>query len=266
MLGVFRGFVPSRPHRIHAVVSLAPGRPDFGPTTRIMGILGSRFLQNLGGGPLERLGINALSRLQLAILGMHKDPDDVRLIRRVRRERQSLVTAFESFLIHALARAHRDVPGAMAEVGVFRGGSAKLICEAKGTTPLHLFDTFAGLPAASACDEPAYVPGQYACSLESVAAYLAGYPAVHFHPGHFPATATTVADLRFSFVHCDVDLYESTTSCLEFFYPRMLSGGVLLSHDYSVLAGVRQAFGEFFANRPEGVIELPTTQCLVIKQ
>ncbi len=40
----------------------------------------------------------------------------------------------------------------------------------------------------------------------------------------------------------------------------------MLSHDYSILAGVRQAFAEFLADKPEDLIELPTTQCMVIKR
>src|SRR3989344_3046104 len=42
--------------------------------------------------------------------------------------------------------------GAYAEVGVFRGASAKLICEAKGQNELHLFDTFSGLPKVGQTD------------------------------------------------------------------------------------------------------------------
>jgi hypothetical protein len=39
----------------------------------------------------------------------------------------------------------------------------------------------------------------------------------------------------------------------------------MLSHDYSILAGVERAFAEFLADKPEGLIDLPTTQCMVIK-
>lgn len=230
-----------------------------------MGILTNRFTQKLGGGVLERLGINFLSRIQMMLLGAHKEPDVIRLIGRVRRERQSLLTAFESYIIYSLARSHRNRPGEMAEVGVFRGGSAKLICEVKGEKPLHLFDTFEGLPTATASDRNVHRVGQYTCSLDSVKEYVRDYPNVHCYKGLFPNTAGPIENSRFCFAHFDVDLYESTKSCLEFFYPRMLPGGVMISHDYSVLAGVKQAFKEFFAERPEGMIELPTTQCMVIK-
>lgn len=66
-------------------------------------------------------------------------------------------------------------------------------------------------------------------------------------------------------MHWDVDLYESTLACLAFFYPRLHAGSVLLSHDYSLLAGVRAAFDEFLADKPESLIELPTSQCMVVK-
>ena len=36
-------------------------------------------------------------------------------------------------------------------------------------------------------------------------------------------------------------------------------------HDYSVLNGVKTALTEFFADKPEAPIELPSTQCMIIK-
>ena len=72
-------------------------------------------------------------------------------------------------------------------------------------------------------------------------------------------------DTRFCFVHLDVDLYSSTKQCLEYFFPRLVPGGILLSHDYSLLAGVRQAFTEFTTGRCEQVIELPTTQGMLVR-
>jgi hypothetical protein len=88
---------------------------------------------------------------------------------------------------------------------------------------------------------------------------------VQYYPGLFPATAEAVAACRFSFVHLDVDLYESTRAALEFFYPRMSSGGIILSHDYVIADGVRKAFDEFFAHKAETVLELTGNQCLVVK-
>ncbi|MBI2827342.1 MAG: class I SAM-dependent methyltransferase [Planctomycetia bacterium] len=224
-----------------------------------------RFQRWIGGGVLERTSIGLVAQLELLGLGGHKDSHVVRLIRRVRRERRWLVTANEAYLVHTLARAQGNRDGQMAEVGTYQGGTAKMICEAKGDTPLHLFDTFEGLPAAAAQDGRVHRANQYACSLESVQKYLSGYPNVSFYKGRFPESSGPVEHLRFSFAHFDVDLYESTLGCLEFFYPRMIPGGIMLSHDYSILSGVRTAFEEFLRDKPEGLIELPTTQCMLVK-
>jgi O-methyltransferase len=155
------------------------------------------------------------------------------------------------------------IGGDVAEVGVYKGGSAKLICEAKGSRRLHLFDTFEGIPRVEAIDD--FSVGQFAASLEGVRGYLEAYRDVHFYKGMFPDTADAISDARFSFVHLDVDTYESTSSCLRFFYPLMNRGGVMISHDYISVRGVRQAFDEFFKDKPEPIIEMSGSQCLIVK-
>ena len=224
-----------------------------------------RLQKLVGGGFLERFFLNTISRVQVFLLSKHKDPKVVQLVRQARREKRSLQTAYEAYMVYSLAKAYRDLPGDMAEVGVFQGASAKLLCEAKGSRTLHLFDTFEGLPKASEHDGVVHSEKQYACSLESVSAHLQAYENVHFYKGRFPDLAGPLEQTRFSFAHFDVDLYESTLACLEFFYPRMIPGGVMLSHDYSVLAGVRKAVDEFLDGKPEKPIELPSTQCMIVK-
>jgi hypothetical protein len=74
-----------------------------------------------------------------------------------------------------------------------------------------------------------------------------------------------VKDKLFSFVHLDADLYDSTIAGLQFFYPRMFPGAILICHDYLTAEGVNAAFTEFFAANPEPVIELTGYQCMVVK-
>jgi hypothetical protein len=225
----------------------------------------SRYFQRLGGGCLEQCGLRAWSRLQFSALNGRKDKRIVELLWQIHKERRSLLSAFEAYLVYAVARAQAKQPGAFAEVGVYKGASAKLICEVKGDKVLHLFDTFEGLPPGSEHDRGVHREQQYACSFEEVQEYLKAYDNVHLHKGLFPESTRDVEDMTYAFAHFDVDLYESTLACLEYFYPRMISGGVMLSHDYGLLAGVERAFKEFFADRPEGIIEQPTTQCMVVK-
>lgn len=219
----------------------------------------------LGGGFLERFGLRLWSRLQFSSLNARKDPEVVKLLREIYREKRSLMSAFETYNVYSLARAQAARPGDFAEVGVYKGASAKLICEVKGDKLLRLFDTFAGLPESSEADRGVHRVGQYTCSLESVQSYLKPYKNVEYHVGIFPDSARDVPESTYAFAHFDVDLYKGTRSCLEYFYPRMVPGGILLSHDYGLLAGVEKAFNEFFADKPERIIDLPTTQCMVVK-
>ncbi len=225
----------------------------------------NRLFQKLGGGRLERFGLGLWSRLQLTSLRSRKDQEIVSLLQEIVRQERSLCSAFELYLIYSVALAQSRRPGAMAEVGVFRGGSAKLICKAKGDKLLRLFDTYEGLPESSKEDRGIHKKNQYACSLENVQAYVAGFENVSFHKGIFPDSANGVEEDQYCFCHFDVDLYEGTKACLEYFYPRMIPGGIMISHDYSLLAGVEQAFQEFFHDKPEEIIDMPTTQCMVVK-
>ena len=214
---------------------------------------------------VRSLSIGLLARIELGFLAGHKEPDVLAAIRAARRGRESLLSGNEAFTLFSLARSQSALGGEMAEVGVYQGSSAMLISIASGGTALHLFDTFKGLPAPGADEHARMREGHYAASLASVQDYLAGRPQVTIHAGLFPSTVAPCRDCRFSFVHLDVDLKSSTLACLDFFYPRMMQGGVILTHDFSYLDGVREAFGEFLQGRRERPIELPSSQAMLIK-
>lgn len=186
------------------------------------------------------------------------------LIRKVRLETDMVLLDNEAYNIYAGVRSTQKIQGDIAEVGVFRGGSAKLIAEAKGARTLHLFDTFEGLPETRESD-PLFSKGQFSSSKAAVQRYLEPYPNVLLYEGVFPGTAGPIANTNFSFVHLDVDIYESTAKSLEFFYPRMSKGGVLISHDYAWAEGVKRAFVEFFVDKAEPILELGGSQCAFTK-
>ena len=68
------------------------------------------------------------------------------LIKSITQEVAFAFYPIEAFTVYSLAKSQSKLSGDMAEVGVFQGGSAKLICEAIGDKKLHLFDIFEGLP------------------------------------------------------------------------------------------------------------------------
>lgn len=201
---------------------------------------------------------------QFQVLNILKDRAVINLIKKIQKERKCLIMPNDMFQIYSCAFRAKKLNGDFAEVGVYLGASAKLISEAKGDKSLHLFDTFTGLPETEPIDKWMY-KGKYEASLESVKRYLSKYKNIAFYSGIFPQTAGPVKDKIFAFTHLDVDLYRSTLECLKFFYPRMVRGGIILSHDYSSLPAVKKAFDEFFTDKPELVIELPTNQCMIVK-
>lgn len=188
----------------------------------------------------------------------------LKLLLRIRSERDMLLLPCEACQIMSAIKAVEKVPGDMAEVGVARGSSAKMISASAPQRTLHLFDTFEGLPEPTAGDSRRFHKGQYCFGLQDVENYLNGQN-VRLYKGLFPETAKELSDKKFAFVHLDGDLYETTKSGLDWFYPRMSKGGILICHDFDTSAGVNQAFEEFFEDKPEPYIELTGCQCLFVK-
>lgn len=188
------------------------------------------------------------------------------LVNKVCEETELLMEKSEACQICIITHVTERIYGDIAEVGVYKGATAKLICEVKGKRPLYLFDTFEGLPQTDKIVDAQFHTGQFAARLVEVQQLLKYYPNVFIFKGFFPKTAKTIENKTFSFVHLDVDTYSSTLACLEFFYPRMSKGGIIISHDYCHAKGVKKAVDEFFADKPEVVLGLAHgTQCLIVK-
>lgn len=190
------------------------------------------------------------------------------LIKQIRGETDFLMNDDEAFRLYWLVESIKNPSGDLVEVGVFNGASAKIICEAKGERELHLFDTFEGLPEVDPTIDGAMTKGLYKAELGKVQQYLTNYKNVHFHKGLFQATVWNIdgfSNKQFSFVHLDVDLYVTSVECLLFFYPRMMKGGVILSHDYPITPAVKKAFDDYFEIKPEPILRVAEKQCIIVK-
>jgi len=159
----------------------------------------------------------------------------------------------------------RHVPGDMAELGVYRGNTARLIHHYVPERTLHLFDTFSGFDERDVGQErqkTGLATDQKAFSDTSIELVLRNVQKlnenVEVHPGFFPQSVPAALTQRtFSFVHLDADLYDPTMAGLEFFYPRMAKGGILVVHDYNSWPGARKAVQDFFSDKPEIPIPMP---------
>ncbi len=155
------------------------------------------------------------------------------------------------------------IPGNMAELGVYKGHTAKLIHHMSPERKLYLFDSFEGFPKQvirEDCDgkvRPQTVKFDNT-SKEEVVKYINGNNNVEVREGVFPGTANGLEDEEFAFVHLDADLYQSTLDGLGFFYPRLSPGGCIIVHDYNHnWEGVKKAVDEFSRGVPEYFAAMP---------
>lgn len=180
----------------------------------------------------------------------------------VTRAISTTTTPLECAEIFQAAKSCDKLDGDMAEAGVYLGATAAIMLSASASKPIHLFDTFEGLPAS----EGRFSKGEWRGTLADVRHNLEPWSGrTEFHPGLFPASADGLDHLRFSFVHLDLDLYQSTIDALRWFWPRMVTGGAVLSHDYPTADGVLRAFHEFFDSRVEPFLPLSGNQCIAFK-
>ena len=193
------------------------------------------------------------------------DPNFLRIIEEIGDNRGA--DNDEQYTLYSSLQAMKNISGDIAEVGVYKGGTSKLLCESKGEKNLFLFDTFEGLPKTKEYDLFVQSGWLHDTSVDSVKKYLEKYENVYFFKGVFPETANSIIDKKFCFVHLDTNLYQSTIDSLEFFWPRMVKGGRIVSHDYNTtsMPGIKKAFQEFFKNEPERIIEIADCQAMVLK-
>lgn len=152
-------------------------------------------------------------------------------------------------VIQSLCLKVREIEGSAAEFGVYKGGSAKIISDILSNKWLHLFDTFTGIPIKG--NEDIHNVGDFSdTSLEAVRK-LVGDTNTWYHVGPFPAGFKT--EEKFCFVHLDCDQYQSMVDGLNFFYPKMSIGGVIVIDDYGWLRchGVKLAVDNFMCDKPE---------------
>lgn len=159
-----------------------------------------------------------------------------------------------------------NIPGAFAELGVYKGETARMFQAMDSSREIFLFDTFDGFNEADLKNEDSkdskYSTRNFSdTSLEAVKKLFVHTNSVHFLPGYFPETTVGLKEQQYAFVHLDADLYLPTSKALEYFYPRLSPGGVIIIHDYNhTWKGVTHAVDEFAKSIPEQLIPIADWQ------
>jgi len=161
------------------------------------------------------------------------------------------------WMVYQLMRLVMAIKGDTVECGVYKGATSWLMCKANKEA-LHdrthyLFDSFAGLSRPTNHDGAYWQEGDLNCGVDEVKENLQEFDKTLYLEGWIPSRFEEVRYKTFSFVHIDVDLYEPTKQCLEFFYPRLAAGGIILCDDYGfdTCPGATKALDDFFSDKLE---------------
>jgi hypothetical protein len=190
---------------------------------------------------------------------------DIKLPRRTRS--QGPTGASNINILRSMIDRTLSIPGDLAECGVFRGASlVPMAVHLRQTAPTkHLFgfDSFAGFDNSILFDIGMGGPPE---ANKRVGAFNETSPAlvldklhrfrvenVTLMQGYFRDSLPRCAGHKFSFVHLDIGIYDAYKECLEFFYPRLSSQGVILLNDYDKprWPGCKKAVDEFLTGKPE---------------
>ena len=199
----------------------------------------------------------SLAELKSWLLDLHGETVDADRLNYIRVELERVVA--------------ERVPGAIIELGCFRGAMTLWIRTVLDTLgddrPIHVFDSFRGLPDTTEEDEIILPTGVMAATLEEVLATFAqwGRTPPILHPGWFEETLPTELPDQLAFAYLDGDLYSSTVISLAECVPRLANSGVLILDDYAdqqanpravvKLPGVKLACDEYFgASSPIDVL------------
>lgn len=159
----------------------------------------------------------------------------------------------------------RNVPGNMAELGVYQGEFAKLLNRYFPEKKLYLFDTFEGFDT-----ERDVIPDRFKdilkdTSIELVLSKMVNPDNCIVKKGYFPDTTSGIYD-SFSLVSLDCDFYNPILAGLEFFYPRLAKGGYIFIHDFDspLLVEVKKAVYNYCEKQNIAIVPIVDRGCSVI--
>jgi hypothetical protein len=177
------------------------------------------------------------------------------------------------------------LPGARAECGAYRGATALLLAEVwRNRQPafrgrdLYLIDSFSGTSPSVGQDlipvrgadsaprmEPFFPAGKFDTSLDEVRGHFREFPEVTFCAGWIPQVFGSLPERDWAFVHLDLTLYEPTLASLEYFYPRLNPGGVMICDGSIFCPGAEKAWEEFCTRHGVPYVMLGHREFVILK-
>jgi hypothetical protein len=173
---------------------------------------------------------------------------------------ETLVPAEYVDLLLRLTSRAIGVPGDILEVGVYKGGTLYRVAAHVEESHRGAFegrsvigiDTFEGHPYIDPDkDPPQHFKGRFGdTSYESVRRKLERFPFVRVLKGECGEVFSRLPrDQRFCMVNVDVDIYESYVKSIEYAYPRLSPGGIMICDEYQGY-GQKEFIDAYFKDKP----------------
>ena len=173
------------------------------------------------------------------------------------------VTELETAKIIEMARKCLSCPGDFVELGCYKGDTSLMLAEVvekpveNFVKKLWIYDSFEGLPEKQTADESAvgenFKQGElYVSRREVKERFLrAGLAVPVIKKAWFKDLTEEDLPEEIAFSFLDGDFYESIRDSLRLVGPRMVSGGVVIVHDYNnpALPGVAKAVDEWMQGK-----------------
>jgi O-methyltransferase len=217
----------------------------------------SRFYARYYGGLLQRCGLSLAKGLALPMVrgeavrsGAHAMAYPVSTYAPWQADRgfqavygqvkdNTLVDIWRCYELWSLLGELSEIPGAVLEVGVWRGGSGALMAAQMASLgradPVYLCDTWEGVVKTGA-EDIYYRDGKHDDTSKAIVAALVremGLSNVELLQGIFPEdTGPQVTAEAFRLVHVDVDVYQSAKDVFDWAWPRISGGGIAVFDDY----------------------------------
>ena len=159
--------------------------------------------------------------------------------------------------LELLCRRLTEVPGAAAELGVYRGVFARCFNQLLPERKLYLFDSFEGFGEETQATE-SFQAAHRNTAVDKVLAIMPHPDFITVKPGFFPESLEGLEE-RFCLVSLDVDFYQTTLDGLRYFWPRLEQGGYLMLHDWGSLKlpGVAKALTDYEAELGDRIPAMP---------
>lgn len=181
-----------------------------------------------------------------------------------------------------LCQSFSHIKGCIVECGVWRGGMIAAISEILGNDRKYfLFDSFEGLPEVQEIDGDAARNWQSDkegpmyhnnCKAEidyaDKAMKISGTQNYQLVKGWFVESLSAFnTDEEIAILRLDADWYKSTMQCLNFLYPKVSKGGLIIVDDYYTWDGCSRAIHDYLSTHKltDKIYQLNQCNCYIIK-